>query len=622
MTLRLDNVEKEFGKNDNYQKVLDNISIEFKSGEFVCILGESGSGKSTLLNILGGLDTSYNGSVTMNNLNLKYIDIDDYRKENIGFIFQNFNLINSLSIIDNIILPLDKYNISYKEKRKRALELLKKLNIYNIRKKKINDLSGGQKQRIAIARALINNPSIILADEPTGALDEKNSISVLEILKEINKEGKLVIVVTHSEKVIDYSTRVVTIKDGKIDSDKKLKRVKETYIDKYELKENNFLYLIKYGIRNIFNNKKRNIFITLASSIGIIGIILSLFIGNSVKKYMSDLILDKSNPNIYSITNKNNNMYETKYYEKKEINKIKNIDHIDKIYKGITYNMSKLKIDEKEYNLTYIDSFNEIDLDKGNDKGLVISNFLAKLINKNVNKVLDEEVTLTIIDNYNVIEIDIPITGISKKSNISLVDDTMHGFISYKYLEDIYKDNDLELKPNNISIEIDDNKNIDLVKNDLNKLDLTASNNSDLYDELKSYLNIATFVLSMFSSLSLIVSVIMISIIINITVLERTKEIGLLRSIGYTKKDIKYIFNSEAIFLGTIIGIFASIISKHIINLIKEIVSNKFDISFNINANKYFIFGIWLSIVLTLLSSYFPSKKASNYDPIKSLKYE
>ena len=614
MILRLDNLKKEYGKNNSYQKVLDNISIEFKSGEFVCILGESGSGKSSLLNILGGLDSNYSGSVTMNNLNLKYIDIDNYRKENIGFIFQNFNLINNISIIDNIILPLDKYNIRYKEKKRRAIELLKKLNVYNVRKKRINELSGGQKQRIAIARALINNPSIILADEPTGALDEENGKSVLEILKGINKEGKLVIVVTHSEKVINYSTRVIKIKDGKIDSDKKIKRIKETTIDKEDVKENNFLYLIKYGLRNIFNNKKRNIFITLASSIGIVGIILSLFIGNSVKKYMYNLIIDKSNPNIYNISEKKSNIYENKYYEKKVIDKIDKISHIDKIYKGISYNIAKISIDKEEYSLAYIDSFNEIDLEKGNSDGLIISSSLKKNINK--------EVTVSIVDNYNVIEFDVKITGIVKKSNISLVDDSMHAFINYKYLEEIYKDNDLELKPNNLSIEIDDNKNIEKVKKELSKLKLDASNNSDLFDELKSYLNIATFVLSMFSSLSLIVSVIMISIIINITVLERTKEIGLLRSIGYTKKDIRYIFNSEAVFLGTLIGLFSIIISNFIINIIKKIVNNKFDINFDINVSKYYVFGIWLSIVLTIISSYFPSKKASNNDPIKSLKYE
>ena len=620
MLLRIDNLTKEFGKNNSYQKVLDNINIEFKSGEFVCILGESGSGKSTLLNIIGGLDTKYDGSVNINNMNLKYIDLDDYRKENIGFIFQNFNLINSLSVIDNIILPLDKYKISYKEKKKRALDLLDKLNISNIRRKRIKDLSGGQKQRIAIARALINNPSIILADEPTGALDENNSKSVLEILKEINLEGKLVIVVTHSEKVIEYSTRVIRIKDGKIDSDQKIKRIKETRIDKEDKRENNFYYLLKYGLRNIFNNKRRNLFIVIASSIGIVGIILSLFIGNSVKRYIEDLILDKNNPNIYSIKI-NNKVYDKDYFDDDIINKIRNINHINKVYKSSTYSISQLKENNKEYNLTFIDSINEIDLIKGNSKKVVISKFLAKKIDKNMD-VINKDIELTIVDNYDVIRINTKITGIAKNNNLSIIDNTMHAFINYNYLVDNYKKEDKKFHPNLLSIKIDDNKNIEYVKKKLKVLGLNASNNTDLYDELTSYLNIATFVLSFFSSLSLIVSIIMISIIINITVIERTKEIGLLRSIGYSKDNIKSIFNSEAIFLGISIGLFSCFISKHLINVIKYIINDKFNISINSRLLKYYILGLFISIMVTILSSYFPAKKASNYDPINALKYE
>ena len=617
MLLRIDNLEKEFGKNDSYQKVLDNISIEFKSGEFVCLLGESGSGKSTFLNVVGGLDTNYSGSVNINNLNLKYIDIDNYRKENIGFIFQNFNLINSLSVIDNIILPIEKYNISIKEKREKAITLLKRLNIYNVRNKKIKDLSGGQKQRIAIARALINDPSIILADEPTGALDEKNSESVLKILKEIQKEGKLVIVVTHSEKVIDYSTRVVRIKDGKIDSDKKIKKVKETRIDKDEIEENKYLYLIKYGLRSILNNKKRNFFITLASSIGIIGIILSLFLGSSVKRYIGDLILQKSDPTVYSINYKNSNIYESHYYSNKDIRKIKNIDHVKKIYKDISINTSKINYKDKDYNLAYLDT-GSIELEKGNNKGLVVSKYVSETIKNPIGKT----VSISIIDNYKVIDFDIEITGISKNSSISLVDDNMHAYIKYSLLEEMYEDYDLDLNPNSLKIKLDNKDNIDLVKKKLNKMNLEASNNSELFKELNSYLDIATFILSSFSSLSLIVSIIMISIIINITVLERTKEIGLLRSIGYSKKNINDIFTSEAVTLGLVIGLFSYFISSKLISIIKDIVNNKFDINLKTNASKYFVFGVLLSILITMISSYFPSKKASNYDPINALKCE
>ena len=619
MILSIDKLKKEYGKDDNYQKVLDNISIDFKSGEFVCILGESGSGKSTLLNIIGGLDSDYSGTVNINNLNLKYIDLDDYRRERIGFIFQNFNLIPSLSIIDNIIVPLDKYNLSYKEKKRRALNLLRKLNIFDIKNKKINELSGGQKQRIAIARALINDPDIILADEPTGALDENNSLNIMEILKEIRDRGKLVIVVTHSNKVIDYSTRVVSIKDGKIDSDKKIKKVKETKLNKDELELNNFLYLIKYGIRNIFNNKKRNIFITLASSIGIIGIILSLFIGNSVKNYISDLIVDKVDPLKYSISYKDQDIYSNNSFDKDTINKIKKIKHIENVYEEIDYSISSINFKDVNYDLTYLDSFENIKLEKGNDKGLVISKYLYDKLGKNS---INKQVLLSLVDSYKVIEFKVKITGVAENNGISLIDNNNHAYLSYNNLKEIYKKEDVELIPNNLIIKIDENEYIDDIKDDLEKIDLTCSNNSDLYDELSNYLNIAVFILSIFSSLSLIVSVIMISIIINITVLERTKEIGLLRSIGYSKKNIRDIFNSEAIFLGLVIGLFSIIISKIIIKSASKIILDRFNIMFKSNNIKYYFFGLLLSIILLLFASYIPSKKASNRDPINSLRYE
>ena len=619
MILSIDKLKKEYGKDDNYQKVLDNISIDFKSGEFVCILGESGSGKSTLLNIIGGLDSDYSGTVNINNLNLKYIDLDDYRRERIGFIFQNFNLIPSLSIIDNIIVPLDKYNLSYKEKKRRALNLLRKLNIFDIKNKKINELSGGQKQRIAIARALINDPDIILADEPTGALDEKNSLNILEILKEIRERGKLVIVVTHSLKVIDYSTRVIRIKDGKIDSDKKIKRVKETNLNRDELESNNFLYLIKYGLRNVFNNKKRNIFITLASSIGIIGIILSLFIGNSVKNYISDLIVDKVDPLKYSILYKEQDIYSSNSFDKDIISKIKKIKHVDNIYEEIDYSISSINYNENNYDLAYLDSFDSINLEKGNDKGLVISKYLYEKLGKNS---INKQVLLSLVDSYKVIEFKVKITGVAENNGISLIDNNNHAYLSYNNLKEIYKKEDVELIPNSLIIKIDDNEYIDDIKDDLEKIDLTCFNNSDLYDELSNYLNIAVFVLSMFSSLSLIVSIIMISIIINITVLERTKEIGLLRSIGYSKKNIRDIFNSEAIFLGLFIGLFSIIISKIIIKSASKIILNKFNVVFKSNNIKFYLFGLILSIILLLLASYIPSKKASNRDPINSLRYE
>ena len=614
MILRINNLVKEYGKNNTYQKVLDNISLSFKSNEFVCILGESGCGKSTFLNILGGLDSDYDGSININNLNLKYIDLDKYRKENIGFIFQNFNLIDNLSVIDNIILPIEKDLISYKEKRKRAITLLRKLNIYLIKNKKINELSGGQKQRVAIARGLINNPSIILADEPTGALDEENSIKILEILKEINKEGKLVIVVTHSKKVIDYSTRVITLKNGKIFSDKKLKKVKETSIEKKESKENNFLYLIKHMAICFKYNKRRNLFITFASSIGIIGIILSLFLGDGVKGYINDLILSKTNPNIYQIVSKDN------YYEEDKIERIKDINHIDKIYKEISINTCNINYNNKEYIITFLDGVNKPKTIYGDNSGLIINKSFAKKINKDYKKSVGNEVKLTFVDNFKVYETNITISGISDNTGVTLIDEGYNLKIKYDLLSNIYKENNSVIKPNSISIKIDSKENIKDIKSDLKKLGLDAKTNEDLYNELKKYLDIATFILTLFSFSSLFVSIIMISIIINITVLERVREIGLLRSIGYSKKDVKNIFKSENISIGIMIWLFSIYISNIIIKLVKIIINSKFDINLNNNNMKYYFISFIISILVTYISSLIPSRKASNMDPIIALR--
>ena len=610
MIFRIDNLTKEYGKNNTYQKVLDNISISFKSNEFVCVLGESGSGKSSLLNIIGGLDNNYKGSINIDNMNIKYINQDEYRKSNIGFIFQNFNLINNLSVIDNIILPIERDNISYRKKRNRAIFLLRKLNIYTIKNKKINELSGGQKQRVAIARGLINNPKIILADEPTGALDEENSKNILEILKEINKEGKLVIVVTHSKKVIDYSTRVIEIKDGKIFQDKKLKKVKETYIDSNEIKENKIFYLIKHAFKNLKNNKKRNIFITLASSIGIIGVILSLFLGDGVKNYINDLIVSKTDPNTYQIESK------YKYYDEDLLNKINNIKHIDKVNKELNISIASISLKESKYDLTYLDSLEEIKVEKGDNSGLLINKSLNKKIN------IGDTVKLTFIDDYKVFNKDIKVTGIVENTGINLIDDTYISMINYSNLEKIYKDYKIDIKPNNISIKIDSKDNINYIKKKLKELKLTAKTNEDYYNELKKYLDIASFILSIFSISSLIVSTIMISIIINITVLERVKEIGLLRSIGYSKKNVKHIFMSESLSLGICIWLFSIYLSSLIIKIVKYIVNNKFDIKINTNNTKYYLISLFISLFVTYISSLIPSRKASNLDPINALRSE
>jgi len=222
--LEIKHIYKEYKlENKTKFQALNDVSVSFNKGELVSIIGESGSGKSTLMNLIGGLDTDYDGEILIEGKSLKSFkdkQLDDYRKKKIGFVFQSFNLIPHLSILDNVTIPLTLSDVKESEKNEKAKIILKKLGLENQIKKKPTQLSGGQKQRVAIARALINDPDIILADEPTGSLDSQTTAQILEILKEIADEGKLVIMVTHSEKVASVSSRIVKIADGQIIEDK------------------------------------------------------------------------------------------------------------------------------------------------------------------------------------------------------------------------------------------------------------------------------------------------------------------------------------------------------------------------------------------------------------------
>ena len=220
--LNLKNITKIYKTSSFEQKALDDVSISFRNNEFVFILGESGSGKTTLLNIIGGLDNSYEGDLIINGKstkNFKNEDFDSYRNNLLGLVFQNYNLINHLSVLENVELPLKLANVDYKKRKELALLSLKKVNLENHIYKKPNELSGGERQRVAIARAIVNNPKIITLDEPTGALDSKTSIEIMELIKEISKD-KLVIMVTHNKELSKkYASRIIELQDGKIIKD-------------------------------------------------------------------------------------------------------------------------------------------------------------------------------------------------------------------------------------------------------------------------------------------------------------------------------------------------------------------------------------------------------------------
>ena len=291
--LQLKDVVKKYGEKENIVTALNGVNITFRENEFVAVLGHSGCGKTTMLNIIGGLDHCTSGDLVINGVSTKRFkdrDWDAYRNHSIGFIFQSYNLIPHQTVLANVELALTISGVSKSERKKRAIEALKKVGLGDQLYKKPNQMSGGQMQRVAIARALINNPDILLADEPTGALDSETSIQVMELLKEI-ADDRLVILVTHNPELAEeYATRIVRVKDGSIVSDSDPCEAPKTDVDKTAKKKRvsmSFFTAVSLSLNNLLTKKGRTLLTSFAGSIGIIGIALILALSTGINSYIN-----------------------------------------------------------------------------------------------------------------------------------------------------------------------------------------------------------------------------------------------------------------------------------------------------------------------------------------------
>lgn len=295
--LQIKSISKQYKTGDLVQNALQNVSLNFRDNEFVSILGPSGSGKTTLLNIIGGLDRYDKGDLIINNVSTKKYkdrDWDSYRNHTIGFVFQSYNLIPHQTVLANVEIALTIGGISKKERKKRALDALEKVGLKGQAHKKPNQMSGGQMQRVAIARALVNDPDILLADEPTGALDTETSVQVMELLKKVAKD-RLVIMVTHNPELAEtYSTRIVKLKDGEIIGDtnpfeineKNAKEPKHKNLGKASM---SFMTALSLSFNNLLTKKGRTILTAFAGSIGIIGIALILSLSTGFQNYIDQI---------------------------------------------------------------------------------------------------------------------------------------------------------------------------------------------------------------------------------------------------------------------------------------------------------------------------------------------
>lgn len=698
--LELKNVYKEY-KLANKEKftALSDVNVSFEKGELVSIIGESGSGKSTLMNLIGGLDSDYKGTINIDGVDLKSFkekQLDDYRKKKIGFVFQSFNLIPHLSILENVTIPLTLSNIKESEKNDKAIKILTKLGLASQIKKKPTQLSGGQKQRVAIARALINDPDIILADEPTGALDSSTTGQILEILKEIADDGKLVIMVTHSEKVAKISSRIVEISDGKIIRDEKKEdyqktaeeerlveqtTVATTKVKKEKKKEGHlsFLSALKLSFHNMWASKTKNILMSIGVSISLLAMILMLSFGSGLTGYISTTAQNYSNPTIVTISKSGNDKFGnevdgmSREFTNHEINEVfdelntyldsksnpfdiitegddKNTDYgitvisLDgSISATVTYTPDAVdgeEVDPKTESLicTYSTPpyYNETNLltETGHISGeneIMLSKAALKLLKldeDNIEDAVGKKVKLNV--RFGEISFSKEVT-ISAIVDISLFSNFMVMYIDYDYLNSCVKEaqeresySPTGLSPTQLYISTDSKETCDLIKSYIkkNRLDLTGSVEEQLAGMFNEMLNVFSIALTVIAGISLAVAMIMILVVLYMSVSERTREIGVLKSIGARKKDIKLIFSTESFLVGILSGIVGIILTLLCGGILTIVFNSLLGFAPLKMMWYYFAEALAISVVISVVAGLYPSAKAARLDPVESLRHE
>jgi len=591
---------------------------------------------------IGGLDSQFEGDILVDGQSLKKGSdkaLDNYRSHTVGFVFQSFHLISHLTILENVMVPLEMSSLNKSQRIDRAKSLLAKVGLSEHLTKHPSQLSGGQKQRVAIARALANDPEIIIADEPTGALDSENTEEVLKILDDIAKEGKLVIAVTHSQIVADYGTRVVHLADGKIDSDKSLRNSyplpNETSTDK-NITHLSFSDTFRLAWEHMRYTKGRNILIILGAAIGIFSVIFMLGLGTGITGYINGEMTKQVNPNAIQVTktvardNTDPSSIDMSNSDVKTLKKIKNVDKVEKAYFAQS---PKVNYNQKNVTVQFFQTWNatekpgDITVGKkpGSNQIILLKADAQKLDKNNYKNIVGKTVKmyLTSMDQNNQptqIAMNLKVSGIIKSGSSA---------ITYNTLETAAKNYNVNLKPNFVTLSVNDTLNVKGVQEKVKSYKTTIDKKKQnkytitgvgaIINSLNTYLNLAFYVLAGIAGISLIVSAIMIIVVLYISVSERTQEIGILRAIGARKKDIRNMFVSESFLIGLLSGVFASIIAWLAQTGINSIAQGAFKATIVSISPGNFIFGIAVSIIISLLAALAPSRRAAKLDPRDSL---
>ena len=641
--IEIENINKYFGEGENRVHVLKNISFEIKKGEFIAIIGQSGSGKSTLMNILGCLDRVTDGSYKIDGREISRFskdELSELRQQKFGFIFQRYNLISTLTALENVALPAIYAGLSEKERNSRAEELLVKLGLGDKIKNKPNQLSGGQQQRVSIARALMNGGEIILADEPTGALDSKSGERVMKILTDLHKEGHTIILVTHDKNIANYANRIIEIKDGEIynDSVKKFETevIKDSVKKINQVKKNlfyskaQFLESLKMATNAIITHKMRSLLTMLGIIIGIASIICVVALGNgSQQKILSDInSLGTNTLDIFNgrgrgdrnankkrnLTIKDADFLRKQFYTESVTPNVNGSGTLT--YGNKSYTASLRGVGEEYFNVKGL----ELDTGKLFNRDDVINSSQVVVIDENSRSQLFKDknpIGEILIFNKRPLKI---IGSVITKNNMSMNSSDLVLYTPYTTaMNRIIGDNHI----NSITMKIKDNVDMQIAEKDVTNIltirhkakDFFIMNVDTLKKTVESTTNTMKLLISCIACISLVVGGIGVMNIMLVSVTERTREIGIRMAIGAKQRNILQQFLIEAILICLIGGVLGVGISVGF-GIIFNMVIKNFTMIFSIFS---IVAAVLCSTMIGVIFGYMPAKNASELDPINAL---
>ncbi len=643
--IELKKINKYFGQGSNRVHVLKNIDLQIEKGDFVAIIGQSGSGKSTMMNIIGCLDVPTTGSYKINGVEVGKMNKDqlaELRCKTFGFIFQRYNLLNSLKADENAALPAVYLGLNAEARDKRAVELLKKLELGNKLGNKPNELSGGQQQRVSIARALMNGGEIILADEPTGALDSKSGEMVMSIIKDLHKQGHTIILVTHDSKIAAQASRIIEIKDGEIVSDERkvneffesTNTVENISRSKFDAFKYSFIESMKMSLHAIMSNKMRSLLTMLGIIIGIASVVSVVALGNaSQAKIMAQINSMGTNtidimPGTGFGDMRSGRVKTLKVRDSEFLAKQGFIDNSTPSVSAsgtLVYRNYSLTAQLKGVGDTFFDvkgkkfaqgrGFTKEEVNQMASVVVIDDNTLREMFENEPNPlgkvIIFNKKPLTII-------------GVTEKdSSPGPSSESMNIFVPYTTA--MYRINGSS-DINSITVKVSDKVNSQVAEQSIEKIltalhgkkDFFMINTDSIKQTVESATNTMKFLIASIAVISLIVGGIGVMNIMLVSVTERTREIGIRMAIGAKQADILQQFLIEAILIclvGGFLGVSLSMLIGFIFNSLSEDVGMIF-------STLSIVLALVCSTAIGIIFGYMPAKNASNLNPIDALASE